>query len=142
MPELNAIRDALPSVLGTKAAELFAEGNHYFGPTSNINYHGDGERKRVICICLGRTTILQYQWRLPIPDNALQQIPAATLVCNHGDIYIMSEKATGYDWKFGRNMWPEPRLVHGAAFDSAVLEKSMANKATKAAKKNSSKKVG
>lgn len=135
LPVLDSIRKALPGVLGYKAENLFAEGNHYYGPASNINYHGDGERKKVICLCLGRTTVLKYQWRAPIPNNAVQQIPAATLHCHHGDIYIMSEKATGYDWKFGRNMWPEPRLVHGAAFDEAILQKFMDKKSAKQNKK-------
>jgi hypothetical protein len=135
LPALNIIHKALPGVLGYKADNLFAEGNHYYGPTSNINYHGDGERKKVVCLCLGRSTVLQYQWRAPIPNNAVQQVPAATLQCHHGDIYIMSEKATGYDWKFGRNMWPEPRLVHGAAFDGDILQKFMDKKSAKQNKK-------
>lgn len=134
LPELSGIRTHLGE-LSDKAQNLFAEGNHYYGPRSNINYHGDGERKIIICLCLGKSTKLTYQWRFPEENAAIQQRLAATVTANHGDIYFMSEKAGGYDWKFGRNQWPEPRLVHGAAFEQSTLDKFMAKKTAKKAKK-------
>ena len=135
LPLLAQIRARLGD-LHPKCKDLFAEGNHYFGPKSNINYHGDGERKIIVCLCLGKSTKLTYQWRLPEADAAIHQTLAATLEAHHGDIYFMSEKAGGYDWKFGRNQWPEPRLVHGAAFEQNTLDNFMARKrAKKAAKK-------
>ena len=134
LPYLNDVHEKL-GTLSSKAAGLFAEGNHYYGHKSNINYHGDGERKRIICLCLGKSTKLTYQWRFPEADNAVKQRHAATITCNHGDIYIMSEKAGGYDWKFGRNQWPEPRLVHGAAFEQSTLDAFMAKKSKKSNKK-------
>jgi hypothetical protein len=128
LPALGELHSALPGVLGEKAAGLFAEGNHYYESKCKINFHGDGERKKVICLCLGRTTVLEYHWRLPAQHAALDQLLAKRLELRHGDIYIMSEKATGYDWKFGKNQWPEPRLVHGASFDAALLAKFMDEK--------------
>lgn len=139
LPYLNQIHQALGQHLGSKADNLFAEGNHYFGPTSNINYHGDGERKKVICLCLGKETVLKYQWRGPIQNKAIHQVPAALVRARHGDIYIMSEKATGYDWKFGIKQWPEPRLVHGAAFNEQILE-DFSNKKKQAFLKKQQKK--
>lgn len=127
LPLLNGIREHLAQ-LSLKSQGLFAEGNHYYGPRSNINYHGDGERKIIICLCLGKSTKLTYQWRYPEPNAAKQQRLAATITANNGDIYIMSEKAGGYDWKFGRNQWPEPRLVHGAAFKQSTLDAFMSKK--------------
>ncbi len=54
------------------------------------------ERKKVIAIRLGETIPLHYQWYYksePVgPRIIFNNI-------HHGDIYIMSEKATGFDWK-------------------------------------------
>lgn len=130
LPLLSQIRESLGS-LSSKSRGLVAEGNHYYGPKSNINYHGDGERKIICCLCLGKSTKLTYQWRFPEANAAVQQRFAATITANHGDIYIMSEKAGGYDWKFGRNQWPEPRLVHGAAFEQSTLDAFMERKGKK-----------
>tara|TARA_B110000008_G_C16972768_1_gene564627 strand:- start:1783 stop:3000 length:1218 start_codon:yes stop_codon:yes gene_type:complete len=135
LPGLDGIRTRLGD-LSAKTDGLFAEGNHYYGPKSNINYHGDGERKIIVCLCLGKTTKLTYQWRPPEANAALKQTLAATVTANHGDIYFMSEKAGGYDWKFGRSQWPEPRLVHGAAFEQSTLDKFMENKSKRAKNKN------
>jgi predicted NAD-dependent protein-ADP-ribosyltransferase YbiA (DUF1768 family) len=74
---------------------LLGEGNLYYDNKSYIGYHGDSERKTVICCCLGSSTNLNYQWymRRECIGSTL------SLEINHGDIYIMSEKATGNDWK-------------------------------------------
>ena len=134
LPLLSMIREELGK-LSPKTVGLAAEGNHYFGPKSNINYHGDQERKIIICLCLGKSTELVYQCRFPEPDAAINQRLAATLRANHGDIYFMSEKAGGYDWKFGRNQWPEPRFVHGAAFEKRTLDSFMDKKVSKKQRK-------
>ena len=72
------------------------EGNLYYNINYNrIGYHGDSERKIVIVIRLGNNFPLRYQWYLdssPI-GNYIDIKPDA------GDIYIMSEKAVGTDWK-------------------------------------------
>ena len=134
LPLLSMIREELGK-LSPKTVDLSGEGNHYYGPKSNINYHGDQERKIIICLCLGKSTQLVYQCRFPEPDAAIKQRLAATLTANHGDIYFMSEKAGGYDWGFGRNMWPEPRFVHGAAFEKSTLDAFMNKKVARASKK-------
>lgn len=129
LPLLSMIREELGK-LSDKTVRLSAEGNHYYGSKSNINYHGDGERKIIVCLCLGKSTQLVYQCRFPEEDAAIKQRLAATLTVHHGDIYFMSEKAGGYDWKFGRNQWPEPRFVHGAAFEKSTLDAFMDKKAS------------
>ena len=134
LPFLSMIREELGK-LSPKTVGLNAEGNFYHGPKSNINYHGDQERKIIICLCLGKTTELVYQCRFPEEDAAIKQRLAATLRANHGDIYFMSEKAGGYDWAFGRNQWPELRYVHGAAFEKSILDTFMAKKVARASKK-------
>ena len=53
-------------------------------------------------------------WRLPhCSENALGPI---NIPVGHGDIYIMSEKATGFD-VMDKNLF---RVVHGAGADEYV----------------------
>ena len=53
------------------------------------------ERKIVIAIRLGDNMPLKYRWY----RNGDKIGDAVELMLGHGDIYFMSEKATGYDWK-------------------------------------------
>jgi hypothetical protein len=74
---------------------LLGEGNYYYNDKCGIGYHGDTERKTVICCSLGSSTNLDFQWfknRKPIGSPI-------SLTINHGDIYVMSEATTGNDWK-------------------------------------------
>ena len=92
----NIIRNRLPEFFGDKAKNLVAEGNLYYNINYNgIGYHGDSERKIVIAIRLGNSFPLRYQWyrdSSPIGEHI-------DINLNAGDIYIMSDKAVGYDWK-------------------------------------------
>ena len=108
LPRLDAVRSALPHWLGAKANDLYAEGNHYFERQSGIGFHGDAERKIVICLSLGSSSVLRYQWRQP--GESAPFGPPVDLHVHHGDVYIMSEKATGFDWR-KRSLY---RVVHGA----------------------------
>lgn len=96
IPYTLAVRENLPNFLGPKASNLVAEGNKYHDiSVCGIGWHGDSERKKVIAVRLGVGMELRYQWfhnKLPI-GNQVQ------LMLNHGDFYVMSEKATGYDWR-------------------------------------------
>ena len=95
VPLLSSIRDQLQDYVGEKARELQCEGNYYFDVTKcGIGFHGDGERKRVIGLRLGATIPLHYQWfqrSKPVGQRFILNL-------NHGDLYIMSEKAVGFDW--------------------------------------------
>ncbi len=96
VPLTNKIRQALPSFLGPKAKDLKAEGNYYYDTSKcGIGYHGDSERKRVIAIRLGESMELHYQWY----QNSKIIGTHFFTVLNHGDLYIMSEYATGFNWK-------------------------------------------
>lgn len=108
VPKFQRVRDMLPEVFGEKARNLNSEGNHYYDPKSGIGYHGDCERKRVICCSLGTPTSLYFYWRGPGSSEACSQKFEFKLA--HGDMYVMSEKATGFDWR----MRSRYRLVHGA----------------------------
>jgi len=105
---LARFRDSLPETLGAKAANLNAEGNHYYASTCGIGFHGDSERKIVICLSLGTTSTLRYCWRAPHSSDPFGE-PIDVCV-QHGDVYVMSEKATGFDWR-SRSQY---RLVHAA----------------------------
>lgn len=110
LKNLKKFKKKLEKILEFKG--LKAEGNLYSDPDKNgIGFHGDSERRKVIAIRLGKTESmpLHYQWyhkskrigeRIIIPLNA-------------GDLYIMSEKAVGTDWKC--RSFPTLRHATGAS---------------------------
>ncbi len=89
------IRSAL-GMFGPKATNLQCEGNYYYDNSKcGIGFHGDTERKKVIAVKLGDVQPLYYQWYHKFNKVG----PKIKINLSHGDIYIMSEKATGFDWK-------------------------------------------
>lgn len=96
VPFTKMIREELPKYIGDKAKNLYAEGNYYYDiKKCGIGYHGDAERRVVVGVRLGETLPLCYQWyknRQPVGDNIREEL-------SNGDIYFMSEKAVGTDWK-------------------------------------------
>jgi len=97
-PVTKILLSQISSYVGPKAENLKGEGNYYYNKSKcGIGFHGDSERRKVIGIRLGdgESSPLHYQWfskseavgeRLIIPLNS-------------GDMYVMSEKAVGTDWK-------------------------------------------
>jgi alkylated DNA repair dioxygenase AlkB len=122
VPLFKKLRERLPEVLGEKARELNSEGNHYYNGKSGIGYHGDSERKRVVCCSLGDSTVLRFYWRRPRESDVGSEVFEFPI--QHGDIYIMSEKASGYDWR----MRSRYRLVHAAGTASYVETKKKKSK--------------
>jgi hypothetical protein len=96
VPLLATARSQIGRLFGPKAVNLYAEGNYYFDVAKcGIGFHGDAERRIVVALRLGAPILLHYQWFLrsrPIGSR----IP---LALGHGDLYAMSEKAVGTDWK-------------------------------------------
>lgn len=95
-PNTNSIRNTLAALVNTP---LVAELNHYFDATTcGIGYHGDAERRIVVGVRLGAGANgmpLKFQWyknHRPIGCNG-------RIMLNPGDVYIMSEKAVGFDCK-------------------------------------------
>jgi hypothetical protein len=109
VPITSELRDRLPAFLGAKADGLQGEGNYYYDVRKcGIGFHGDGERQIVVGTRLGAKFPLEYQW-----FYAGSPIGARVRVeLNHGDIYIMSAKAVGRDWK--RRTVPTLRHAAGA----------------------------
>jgi alkylated DNA repair dioxygenase AlkB len=96
VPLTKRIREELPKYLGNKALNLPAEGNYYYDASkTGIGYHGDSERRIVVAVRLGESIPLVYNWF----HNSQAIGQRIDLILNHGDIYVMSEKAVGTDWK-------------------------------------------
>ena len=105
---LSMVRERIGEVFGPKAHKLLAEGNRYYDEKSGIGFHGDSERRVVICLSLGRESTLRYFWRKP--GESVNKYGPTDIKVRHGDIYIMSGKATGNDWRKSSRY----RLVHAA----------------------------
>ena len=94
LPLLNEVKNRLEIL--TEEYDLVAEGNLYYDVSKcGIGYHGDAERNIVIGLRLGCTMDLCFRWycRSEIVSET------TTITLNPGDVYIMSTKATGNDWK-------------------------------------------
>jgi hypothetical protein len=96
LPALSSLRQALPDYLGEKARDLYGEGNKYYDiKKCGIGYHGDTERRIVIGVRLGEPMDLAYLWYYaykPVGERVM-------ITLDPGDMYVMSDKAVGYDWK-------------------------------------------
>ena len=97
VPHLKQIRYKLGEIIGEKGVNLQAEGNYYYDVKKcGIGFHGDTERKKVIAFRLGAKIPLCYAWYHN--HNAISDIVTIDNL-EHGDMYVMSEKTTGFDWK-------------------------------------------
>jgi hypothetical protein len=96
VPVTKRLADGLVDWFGPKAADLQMEGNYYYDITKcGIGYHGDSERIKVIAARLGASMPLYFQCFL----EGLPVGPRIGIPLHHGDMYVMSEKAVGTDWK-------------------------------------------
>jgi len=95
VPLLTSVLDGVGEIVGMS---LLAEGNLYYdAKKTGIGYHGDTERRIVIGMRFGVKIPLVFRWfkRCKMIDSSL----CSEVELEHGDMYIMSEKATGFDWK-------------------------------------------
>jgi len=81
----------------TKVIINVVEGNRYYDlKTTGIGFHGDTERVVVICLSIGGWNYpMRWQW---FKDGMPVGKPIEIRL-NSGDVYIMSEKSVGADWK-------------------------------------------
>lgn len=98
VPLLTLVKEHIEKLVG-EDVPLQAEGNYYYDAEKcGIGYHGDTERKKVCGISVtdpGVTRSVHWQWYQygkPVGKNYQVDI-------NSGDIYFMTEKAAGSDWK-------------------------------------------
>ena len=125
---LKEFREILPHLFGNAAEDLFAEMNYYYDLEKTcITEHGDTERKIVICARLGAPFPLYYQWY-----HRFKQVGERLKInIEGGDIYAMSFKATGNDWKCSSKY----TLRHAAAAKEKLIEKKIKKVAKKVVKK-------
>lgn len=93
VPVLARVREAIRQLTGH---QLVAEGNYYYDTqVCGIGYHGDSERRVVVGIRVGEQFPLHFRWyhRGEVVSTTLK------LYLENGDMYFMSDKAVGWDWK-------------------------------------------
>jgi hypothetical protein len=93
IPRMTRIRNVIAE--WTEDVLLNAEANYYYDISKcGIGYHGDAERKKVVAIRMGASMPLYYRWY----QNSIPVSEPIKVTLNDGDMYIMSEKAVGFDW--------------------------------------------
>ena len=79
----------------TEDVLLNGEANYYYDVSKcGIGFHGDGERRKVFAVRMGGSMPLYFKWF----QNSAPVGNPIKVVLNDGDMYIMSEKAVGFDW--------------------------------------------
>lgn len=105
---LEGLQNNLKRFFGKKAKDLLCE-RKYCRDVSIC--HGNNKRKKVlITACLGKTLLLRFRWfhkKIPFDKSR-------NFILNDGDIYVMSEKAIGSDWKNAII----PTLQHAISFEN------------------------
>ena len=88
--------DITEGIGNTKGQNLICEGNCYYDlKKCGIGFHGDAERRKVIALSLGGSSTMVWSWF----HNSKPVGTPYTFHLHGGDVYIMSEKAVGHDWK-------------------------------------------
>lgn len=107
---VRKLRKRIQTIFGSKAKDLICETNLYYDPKKcGIGFHGDTERRVAVCVRLGATMPLHFQWYFqgqPIGKRI-------RITLNHGDIYAMSNKTVGHDYR----KWDVLTLRHAAGAD-------------------------
>jgi hypothetical protein len=116
VPVLDTLKHQIEENFGQNFQDLKAEGNLYFDVKKcGIGMHGDSERRKVLAVRVGASLPFWVNWyheTKPIGRKA-------KFVMNHGDMYVMSEKTSGFDWK-RRTI---PTLRHAAGEEKWSLPK-------------------
>lgn len=108
IPLMKRIRNWIAEV--TADVELKAEANYYFDiDKCGIGFHGDGERRKVFAVRMGAAMPIHFQWfhhSEPVGQKMVFDL-------HDGDMYMMSEKAVGFDWR--KSLVPTLRHATGCA---------------------------
>jgi len=99
VPLTKRLVESLELQFEVASGSLIAEGNYYYDlKKCGIGFHGDTERRVVYAARIGSPEVsmpLHFQWFHkfePVGERIV--IPL-----ENGDVYVMSEKAVGADWK-------------------------------------------
>lgn len=94
VPRMSRIRQFISEL--TEDVLLKGEGNYYYDiEKCGIGFHGDSERRKVFAVRMGEKMPLFFKWY----QNSLPIGEPIKVELNDGDMYMMSEKAVGFDWK-------------------------------------------
>ena len=119
---LNDLRFQLIDAFGESAMGLKCEGNKYYAVSkTGIGYHGDSERRKVIGVRLGHPMNMHWMWFYNNEPRGLN----TSIILQPGDIYAMSEKTVGTDWRPKKAMgWKSKRytLRHAAGADKYTIK--------------------
>lgn len=98
VPNLGLWKKTMEEIIN-EPNELECEGNMYYDAKKcGIGFHGDAERKKVVAASFcSKDVVREIRWQWYIDSLRVGQ-PVVVKLYN-GDCYIMSEKATGFDWK-------------------------------------------
>ena len=114
VPILNELRSTFADAIGAAADNLQCEGNLYNTSTApskatGIGYHGDTERRKVIGCRLGKKPMnMHFMWYYNNSPRGYN----VSFTLNPGDLYIMSEKTVGTDWRPSKKMrWSSKSYV-------------------------------
>lgn len=114
LPITKYIREQFEKYFGKKSMNLKAELNCYYDVKKcGIGFHGDSERRKVIAIRLGASMPLYFAWYHE--GERISDLLQINL--DNGDIYIMSEKSVGTDWK-KKNVYT---LRHATGFSDKFI---------------------
>lgn len=93
---LNILRNCFNKI-SSNFINMNAEGNWYYNlDKCGIGFHGDVERKKVLGVRLGKKSMnLCFKWF----QNSKSIGKLFEVVLSPGDMYIMSEKSAGSDWR-------------------------------------------
>lgn len=94
VPKTKKLKSMVKKITGSKNLKL--EANYYYdiGKTG-ISDHGDFERRKVVGVRLGKDNDLVFRWYKKSERVGRE----FRIKLKHGDMYIMSEKTVGTDWK-------------------------------------------
>jgi hypothetical protein len=121
VPILSKLRKRIKKVFGEKANNLNAEGNLYYKKDkTGIGYHGDTERRKVIACRLGGSIPIAWNWYY----NDMPRGKNIRVMLNSGDVYCMSEKSVGMDWRpnVKQNIRKKRYVLRHAAGASSYLK--------------------
>ena len=94
VPFTKLLRANICSIVNDNLLKL--EANYYYDITkTGIKDHGDGERRKVVGVRIGKNNPLAFKWYYKSEHIGTK----FEIVLSDGDIYVMSEKAVGTDWK-------------------------------------------
>jgi len=123
IPRVQKIRETISE--WTEDVLLNGEANYYYDISKcGIGYHGDGERKKVFAVRIGESMPLYFQWfqrSLPVGNPIIIEL-------HSGDMYMMSEKAVGFDWL--KKVKPTLRHSTGCTKFTTVAVKKTNTKST------------